>query len=149
MSEEKQTVKELNLDRENIDEKANEEEKIEESIIDYSNREIIEETLPVSNQKVKFLSWITGKEKRKVSNMYYEKFAKNKELNSEEIEKTVTPEELAKIQDNLVVLACIELNGSDKDIDKRYLDLPSKDSDYILAKVQSITSILEEEEKKN
>ncbi|MCK9543323.1 MAG: hypothetical protein M0R03_14975 [Novosphingobium sp.] len=106
------------------------------------NRETIIIKTPISNAEVVLKSWITGREKREINNVLF------KDVEFEGQSYRIGGEKLAQLKDKTIEIVVVSINGVTENVLDILLDMRSEDYDYVLSKVDEITSDRASEELK-
>lgn len=99
------------------------------------NRETKEIITPIQKHKVILKTYITGREKREINNVFLTgtKFSPNvkPELDGSLVQKS---------QDKLIEIIVVSVNNKTENILNTVLDMHSQDFDFVLAEINNITS---------
>lgn len=102
-------------------------------------RETREITTPVGKSKVKIYSYMTGREKREITNVFLSaaKFSvgSDQQFKTDNVDATVTN----KARDKAMELLVVSVGDSDENMIERILDMRSEDYDFISKEIDKIT----------
>lgn len=102
-----------------------------------NDRDTKEIVTPIGKQKVVIKEWLTGGEKRIVTNS----LLKDVKLNSKENAGfEISGEAISKAQDIAFETIVVSIDGKEGDIAKRLLDMRSEDFDFVVTEVNLITN---------
>jgi hypothetical protein len=111
-----------------------------------SNRSTIEYTLKSKNHIIIFNEYLTGREKRIIKNAIWT--GKSMQIKDGKGESDAVPmEQLDLPTDKTIELMVMSIDGSDKDILQRILDLRDRDYDDVLEKIEELTGPIATEKK--
>lgn len=99
---------------------------------------------PVSKQKVEIKTYLTGRERRALTNVFIGKVDFSQEGKVNNIDSTV----LDKAQDLAWETVIVSVDGSNENIVDKVLDMRIDDYNFVIAEVNKITSVKDFEEKK-
>lgn len=110
------------------------------------NRETLKFKTPIGNKEIEIKAWLTGQEQRTIRNPFFE----NASFGITGIEKFQFSSELInKAQDLAFEIVVVSIDGTKDNIIQRILDMRAEDFDFIVKKINEITSgKIEEEAKK-
>lgn len=111
-----------------------------------NERETKEIITPIDNHKVVLKSWLTGGEKRSITNTMFE----NTSFSSQDLKDfNLKGEMLSKIQDESIKMVVVSVDSNSENVLEKILDMKSEDYDYVLNRCTEITSgVVDEEVKK-
>jgi len=100
-------------------------------------RETIEITTPTEEHKVVLKKWITGGERRELRNTYLSKMEMGvgKEV---QIGKVNSAELIDDTENKAIEIIVVSIDGSDKDILKRLLEMRDKDYSFVYKEIDKI-----------
>ncbi len=101
------------------------------------DRETITVETPVDKHKVVIHKWLTGGEKRNITNALLE----GAEFSQEQLDKPIVKGEMIKkMQDVTIDMIIVSINGSDKDKVKTLEDMRVPDFDFVMDKINEISN---------
>lgn len=110
------------------------------------NRETLTVTTPISKQVVVLNTYLTGREKRQLTNIFLQG---NLQFNTES--KNVSGIDYALIdkeQDTVWGLVVVSVDGSSEDVVNKILDMRAEDYDFVVKEVNKVRNDTKFEEKK-
>lgn len=109
------------------------------------NRETKTLTTPINKHEVVINTWLTGREKRQISNAMLENTTVD---GNENAQFNLTPEMVNKSQDKSIELIVKSVDGQTDDLVNKVLDMRDSDYDYVIAEVNKISQGQKDEEVK-
>lgn len=119
-------------------------------------REYKEITTPVSGQKLKLKSWLTGRERREIKAILLQDVkieASEKSESGNETEKTTASYAvgggvLQRMQDKAFETVIVSIDGSPEDVVNKVLDMREQDFNFVVKEIDAVTSAVSDEVKK-
>ena len=101
-------------------------------------RETKKITTPIDKHEVEILAWLTGGEKRKITNFL---------LNNQSLEMAgaaqnfkIDSEIINKSQDTAFETIIVNINGVKENVVQNVLDMKSKDFDFVVKEINKVTN---------
>lgn len=91
---------------------------------------------PISGQEIVLKSWLTGREKREISNVFLSKAKFSGGKSNFDVEGSA----LSELQDKQILIVVENINGSKENILEQVLDLKSEDYDFVIEKIEEVVN---------
>ena len=101
------------------------------------NRETHKIKTPVNKDELELKSWITGREKRDLRNVFLKEM--NFSLDKESKDKKIDVSKVEEAEDNTIKLIVISINGKKEKILNTILSMRSADYDFVIEEINKIT----------
>lgn len=92
---------------------------------------------PIDKQEVVIKSWLTGGEKRDITNSLINGIKMD---SSGTTDINMTSDLVNKSQDTALETIIVSVDGKEEDVLKRVLDMKSKDFDFVVTEINKITA---------
>ncbi|KAA0004647.1 MAG: hypothetical protein FE038_02080 [Thermoplasmata archaeon] len=95
-------------------------------------------TTPVGKQKIELLSWITGKEKRELRNVFLKRMnfkMSGAEAQTDQIDGSVIEE----AENKAIEIVVVSIDGSKEKILEKVLSMRDKDYDFVITEINKVT----------
>jgi len=100
------------------------------------NRETIKVITPIGKQEIELKAWLTGREKREITNLFLEK-AQIGETGLSGIK--IDSEIINRAQDKAFETVVVSIDGKTEGILEKILDMRSEDFEFLVNEVNKIT----------
>ena len=101
------------------------------------NRETIIIETPKQKQKVELKTWLTGGEKRSITNS----LLKGAEFTQDELQNpTIKGESVSEMQDNTIKAIVVSVDEKTENVLQTILDMRSEDFDFVVEEINKITN---------
>ena len=97
------------------------------------NRETKNIETPIDKHKIVLKSWISGREKRELRDILLTGMKMGKDGNV-----ITDPQTTSKTEDKAIELLIVSIDGDDKDILNKVLDMKSADFDFLMKEIDNI-----------
>jgi len=91
---------------------------------------------PLEGQELKLKSWLTGREKRQISNVFLSKA----KFSGGESNFDVDGSSLAELQDTQMKMVIEDIGGNKEKILEKCLDMKSEDYEFVLSEIEKIVN---------